>query len=56
MAEQLRQQGYAVEEMDCVSLCPHAPAIRVHDRFIHRATLKRVIARAEAPPEPDPYA
>ncbi|WP_157821234.1 hypothetical protein [Mariprofundus ferrinatatus] len=47
MAEELRQQGFEVEDLDCQSLCPHAPAIRVGDRFIHRATLEQVAERAE---------
>ncbi|GAV21269.1 hypothetical protein MMIC_P2251 [Mariprofundus micogutta] len=42
MAKELRQNGYEVEDLDCQSLCPHAPAIRVGDRFIHRATLERI--------------
>ena len=42
MAEILRQKGHEVEDLDCQSLCPHAPAIRVGDRFVHRATLEQV--------------
>ncbi len=42
MAEELRQQGYEVEDLDCQSLCPHAPAVRVGDRFIHRATAEKI--------------
>jgi len=42
MAEELRKQGYEVEDLDCQSLCPHAPAIRVGDRFIHRATAEKL--------------
>jgi len=42
MAEELKKQGLEVEALDCQSLCPHAPAIRVTDRFIHRATVERV--------------
>jgi len=45
MADQLRKLGYEVEDLDCCSLCPHAPAIRVHDRFVHRATLEKVIEK-----------
>ena len=42
MAEELKQLGLEVEALDCQSLCPHAPAIRMTDRFIHRATVERV--------------
>jgi len=47
MAEVLRKQGHAVEDLDCQSLCPHAPAIRVGDRFVHRATLEQVNEKLE---------
>ncbi|ATX80428.1 hypothetical protein Ga0123461_2022 [Mariprofundus aestuarium] len=42
MAEALREMGHEVENLDCQSLCPHAPAIRVNGRFVHRATIERV--------------
>ena len=45
MADQLRKLGHEVEDLDCQSLCPHAPAIRVHDRFVHRATVEKVIEK-----------
>jgi len=37
--------GHEVEDLDCQSLCPHAPAIRVGDRFVHKATMEKVIEK-----------
>jgi len=45
MAEELRKMGHEVEDLDCQSLCPHAPAIRVGDRFVHKATMEKVIEK-----------
>lgn len=51
MADRLREMGHEVEDLDCQSLCPHAPAIRVHDRFVHKATLEKVVEKASQQPE-----
>ena len=35
----LRIRGIAVEAIDCQSLCPHAPVVRLPDRCLPRAGL-----------------
>jgi len=42
LSEQLKCQDVAVETLDCQSLCPYSPIVRLHDRVIHRATDERV--------------
>jgi len=44
LAAELSQRNIEIEALDCQSLCPYAPIVRLQDRFIHRATMERVMA------------
>jgi len=43
LAEQLTDSGIQVERLDCQSLCPHAPIVRIDGIVKLRAKLDKVL-------------
>lgn len=40
---ELKAEGIAAEAVDCQSLCPSSPVVRLAGRCLHRATLEDVL-------------
>lgn len=49
LLEKLQAQGIEAEAIDCQSLCPHSPVVRLPQRCLPRASLDDVVEALEAP-------
>jgi len=47
LAEQLMKQDMAFEILDCQSLCPHFPIVRIDGAVLHRASLEKVLSTSQ---------
>jgi len=45
LVEALLSDGVACEQMDCQSLCPDAPIVRIDGAVVHRANIFKVLGR-----------
>ena len=45
LAEILAARGLAYEILDCQSLCPDAPIVRLDGAVVHRANMSKLLAR-----------
>lgn len=43
----LQARGVAAEAIDCQSLCPSSPVVRLKERCLHRATVEMVLAEVQ---------
>jgi len=43
MAEQLVERSIAFDQLQCQSLCPHAPIARVDDKVLHHTNTEQVL-------------